>query len=211
MRLSWVLRRRRSISWRTGGSNVRAIAPPRTTRPVDQLPKTAKVQRIVGLFRLPRLYLRRAAGYALTGDVKEHCVFLLYGTGRNGKTLLLEALLGIVGDYGMMAPSHLLTASGRTQHLTAVADLDGKRLVGISEPTGCRFDEAQVKSLTGGESIRANRMYCDLYEFAPSHKLFMASNHKPATDEFTVAFWSRIRLIDFAITIPLEHQDKDLP
>src|SRR3954469_2384230 len=56
MRLSWVLRRRRSISWRTGGSNVRAIAPPRTTRPVDQLPKTAKVQRIVGLFRLPRLY-----------------------------------------------------------------------------------------------------------------------------------------------------------
>jgi len=157
-------------------------------------------------------FLRRAAGYALTGDVREHCLFLLYGTGRNGKTLMLDALLGVVGkDYGMMAPNHLLTMSGRTQHLTAVADLAGKRLVVISEPAGGRFDEAQMKALTGGESIRANHMHQDHFQFEPTHKLFMASNHKPVTDEFTTAFWSRIRLIDFTVTIPPDQQDKDLP
>ena len=130
-------------------------------------------------------FLRRSAGYALTGSVREHCLFLLYGTGRNGKTLLLEALLGVVGrEYGMMAPNHLLTSSGRTQHLTAVADLDGMRMVVVSEPSGGHFDEAQMKMLTGGESIRANRMHQDHFQFEPTHKLFMASNHKPATTEF---------------------------
>jgi putative DNA primase/helicase len=63
-------------------------------------------------------FLRRVAGYVLTGSVQEHCMFLLYGTGRNGKTLLLDALLGVVGrDYGMMAPNHLLTSCGRKSAL----------------------------------------------------------------------------------------------
>lgn len=156
-------------------------------------------------------FLCRAAGYSLTGDTSEHCMFLLYGTGRNGKTLMLTALLGVVGDYGMMAPNHLLTTSGRTQHLTAVADLDGMRLVGISEPAGGRFDDAQMKSLTGGESIRANRMHCNYFEFAPTYKLFMASNHKPVTGEFNTAFWRRIKFIDFAVTIQVHQQDRDMP
>src|SRR4051794_11682234 len=72
MRLSWVLRRRRSICWRTGGSDVRAIAPPRTTRPVGQLSKTVKVQGIIGLFRLPRLYFRKGDSRKSTDPKPEH-------------------------------------------------------------------------------------------------------------------------------------------
>jgi len=157
-------------------------------------------------------YLRRAAGYSLTGLGTEQCLFLLYGTGRNGKTLMLEALLDVVGsDYGMMAPTHLLTSAGRTQHSTALTDLEGRRLVGISEPAGGRFDEARLKSLTGGESIRANRMHSNYTEFKATHVLFMASNHKPVADECTTGFLRRLRIIDFPVTVPEDQVDKALP
>ncbi|AGA26529.1 DNA primase family protein [Singulisphaera acidiphila] len=156
-------------------------------------------------------YLQRAAGYALTGDVSGQCLFLLYGQGRNGKTVLLNALLHVLGDYGMTAPNHLLTSAGRQQHSSGLADLDGMRLVAISEPDGGRFDEALVKWLTGGDAIRAHRMHCDSYEFSPSHKFFMSSNHKPEVRESGVAIWRRIRLILFSVTIPPNEEDRTLP
>ena len=156
-------------------------------------------------------YIRRAAGYALTGDVGEQCLFLLYGNGRNGKSVLLNALLHVLGDYGMTAPNHLLTSAGRHQHPSALADLDGRRLVAISEPSGGRFDEALVKWLTGGEAIRARRMHCDSYEFPPTHKLFMSSNYKPEVREMGAALWRRLRLIPFPVTIPPEEEDRGLP
>ncbi len=37
-------------------------------------------------------FLRRIAGYALTGDVGEECLFVLYGSGRNGKVKFIGAL-----------------------------------------------------------------------------------------------------------------------
>lgn len=155
-------------------------------------------------------YIRRAAGYALTGDVGEQCLFLLYGSGQNGKTVLLNALLHVLGDYGMTAPNHLLTSAGRQQHPSALADLDGMRLVALSEPNESRFDEALVKWLTGGDAIRAHKMHCDSYEFDPTHKFFMLANHKPDIQGGGTAIWRRMRLIVFAITIPVQEKDKNL-
>lgn len=155
-------------------------------------------------------YLQRAAGYALTGDVSGQCFFLLYGDGRNGKTVLLNALLHVLGDYGMTAPNNLLTSASVNQHPTGLADLDGKRFVAISEPNRGRFDDSLVKLLTGGDKIRARRMHCDPYEFAPSHKFFMAANHKPEVGESGLAMWRRIRLIPFSVTIPPHEEDRRL-
>jgi putative DNA primase/helicase len=155
-------------------------------------------------------YLRRAVGYALTGDTGEQCLFLLYGNGSNGKSVFLESILKILGDYGMKAPSHLLTSEGRSKHATSITDLDGCRFVAISEPSGGRFDEAQVKALIGDETIRANRMHKDTYQFHATHKFFMASNHKPVVAEVGIGFWRRMRLIEFNVTIPPEQQDHRL-
>jgi len=30
-------------------------------------------------------YMQKAVGYSLTGNTGEECLFILYGTGRNGK------------------------------------------------------------------------------------------------------------------------------
>ena len=44
-------------------------------------------------------YLRRVLGYALTGDTREHALFFGYGTGRNGKSVLLKTAADILGNY----------------------------------------------------------------------------------------------------------------
>jgi putative DNA primase/helicase len=156
-------------------------------------------------------FLRRVTGYSLTGDVSEHCMFLMFGNGRNGKSVFLNALLHVSGDYGMTAPSTLLTSAGRNQHPTALADLNGMRLVVVSEPNEGRFDEALVKSMTGGDSIRARHMHSDFHEFQPTHKFLMASNHKPEVRDAGLAIWRRLRLITFGVTIPLDEVDPALP
>jgi putative DNA primase/helicase len=48
-------------------------------------------------------FLQRAVGYSLTGDTSEHCFFLLYGTGRNGKGTFVETVQAMLGPYGKTA------------------------------------------------------------------------------------------------------------
>ena len=155
-------------------------------------------------------YLRRVAGYALSGSTEEHCLCWLNGRGRNGKSVFINTLLRVVGDdYGMTAANHLLSAASQ-EHPTALADLEGKRIVAVSEPASGKLDENLVKVLTGGENVRARRMHQDNREFPPSHKLFITANHKPDLRGTDDGIWSRMRLVLFPVSIPAVQQDKGL-
>ena len=68
-------------------------------------------------------FLQRAAGMSLAGDTSEHVLFTLYGTGRNGKSTLLNTLLALMGDYGMQAAPDILMARRGDRHPTELADL----------------------------------------------------------------------------------------
>jgi putative DNA primase/helicase len=156
-------------------------------------------------------FFKKLVGYALTGDVSEHVLPVLYGTGANGKSTILNALLAAVGDYGMQAAPDLLVAK-KGSHPTEVADLFGMRLVAsIEVEDGRRMAESLVKQLTGGDKVRARRMRQDFWQFDPTHKVFMAVNHKPEVRGTDTAIWRRLRLIPFTETIPPAEQDKRLP
>jgi putative DNA primase/helicase len=157
-------------------------------------------------------FLRRAAGYALTGEVSEHALFFLYGRGRNGKSTYLNTLQYALGDYAITVNAELLTAKSQEEHPTGVADLQGRRFVATVEvEDGKRMAEALVKKLTGGERIRARRMRQDYYEFDPTHKLLMAANHKPTVRGTDDGIWRRIKLIPFRVQIPDDEVDRSLP
>jgi putative DNA primase/helicase len=157
-----------------------------------------------------RAFFKKLCGYAITGDVSEHILAVLYGTGANGKSTSLNALLEAAGDYGMQAAPDLLVAK-KGAHPTEVADLFGKRLVAsIEVEDGRRLAESLVKQLTGGDKVRARRMRQDFWQFDPTHKVFMAVNHKPEVRGTDTAIWRRIRLIPFTETIPPHEQDKKL-
>jgi len=157
-------------------------------------------------------FLQRAVGYSLTGSVAEQVLFLLWGTGANGKSTFVNAVLDVLGnDYAMQAPDGLLTVKKGDAHPTERADLFGKRFVSSIEiEDGARLAESMVKQLTGGDSIRARRMREDHWQFTPTHKLWMAANHKPTIRGTDHAIWRRVKLVPFVVTIADADQDKGL-
>lgn len=158
-----------------------------------------------------REFVRRAAGYALTGDVSEQVLFFAHGGGANGKSTLFETLLAMLGDYGRQAEPDLLLARNEA-HPTGMADLQGARLVVASEiDEGRRLAEATVKQLTGDTIIKARFMRQDFFEFTATHKLFLHANHRPVVRGTDHAMWRRLRLVPFTVTIPRSEQDKSLP
>ncbi len=156
-------------------------------------------------------YLRRLIGYAATGDTREQVLSFFYGGGANGKTTFLSAVKNVLGDYAVHAARGLLFQRRGETHPTELTDLFRARFVTCAEiEEGLVFDEALVKDLTGGETIRARRMREDFWEFSPTHKLFVAGNHKPTVRGTDDGIWRRMRLINFGETFPPERRDKDL-
>src|SRR5690606_30840565 len=150
--------------------------------------------------------------YMLSGRRGEHLLPILWGSGANGKSTFLGALQAVLGDYASSAAPGLLIQKHGNEHPTALADLQGKRLVIVSE-TGesGRLNEEQVKALTGGDRITARRMRMDFYTFAPSHLLALQTNHRPRVAGTDEGIWRRLRLIPFAVTVPPERRDPRLP
>jgi len=107
-------------------------------------------------------YLQRIAGCALTGSIRDHALFFLYGTGRNGKGVFLNTITRILADYAVVAPIETFTASHTDRHTTDLAMLRGARLVTAQETEeGRRWAESRIKALTGGDPITARFMRQD--------------------------------------------------
>lgn len=158
-------------------------------------------------------YWQRLCGIALTGTVSEQILPVAFGSGSNGKSTILTAILEMMGtDYAMKAMPDLLMAKKQETHPTDRADLFGKRLVVCIETAeGARLNETMIKELTGSDRIRARRMREDPWEFSPSHKLILATNHKPRVRGTDHAIWRRLKLLPFTTTIPDHLAIKDMP
>ncbi|MCX5355662.1 phage/plasmid primase, P4 family [Streptomyces mirabilis] len=143
-------------------------------------------------------YLQLLLGYSITGDVGGQVLPFLFGSGKNGKSVLLDVLMKLLGDYADAAPPGFLMSRPYEGHPTDLAELHGRRVIVCSEvKPGDRFDEARVKLLTGGDRIKARRMRQDFFSFQPTHKLWLLGNHRPEVGTGGFAFWRRMRLIPF--------------
>lgn len=155
-------------------------------------------------------YLQRAMGYTLTGLTREECLFICYGTGRNGKSKLLGAIQYALGDYAKSTPPKTFLAGGNSNE-HAVASLAGARYVVTTEiGKNGKLDTELVKQLTGGDVVTARHLYKDEFDFKPALKLWIATNNKPAIDEASKAVWVRIKLIPFNACFEGDRQDKHL-
>jgi P4 family phage/plasmid primase-like protien len=157
-------------------------------------------------------FLQRAVGYSLTGTVGEQCLFFCHGHGDNGKSTFLHVLQRLLGEYAAAAEPDLLLATTHERHPAGMADLLGRRLVVVQEvDEGRRLAEATVKQLTGGDTIKARRMRENFFDFRPTHKLWMAANHRPQVRGTDHAIWRRIRMIPFLAQIAEQDKDTTLP
>ena len=156
-------------------------------------------------------YLQRVTGYALTGETREHAMFFLFGHGANGKSVFLNTISGIMGDYHQTAAIETFTTTTGDQHPTGLAALRGARLVtAIETEEGRQWAESRIKSLTGGDPVSARFLYQDFFTFTPQFKLAVAGNHKPGLRSVDEAMRRRLNLIPFGITIPSAERDEHL-
>lgn len=140
-------------------------------------------------------FLQRAVGYSLTGSTDEQVIFLLHGEGANGKSTFLDAMGLLLGDYHWTAARSLLVRTN-SEATNAIADLHGRRFVTASESREGRvWDEETVKSLTGDDSVTARRLYQDNFSFQPTHKIWVAANHRPVITDDTYGMWRRMLLV----------------
>jgi putative DNA primase/helicase len=154
-------------------------------------------------------FVQRAVGYSLTGSTAEEVCFLAYGSGANGKTTMLNALREVLGNYARSADPSLLEDG--EQHPTGLADLRGARLVVAAELEGGKWlAERRLKTMTSSDRIKARRMRQDFFEFKPTHKLWVMTNHQPRIRSQDHGLWRRLRLIPFSVQIPAEKRERDL-
>lgn len=159
-------------------------------------------------------FLQKALGYALSGDSQYECMFILYGaTTRNGKSTLMESILRVFGDYGLTVAPETIAAKQRNSSGPSedLARLAGRRLANISEPSrGMRLNAAQVKSMTGNDSINARFLHCNSFDFRPQFKLYINTNYLPSVDDMSLFSSNRVRAIPFDRHFEPQEQDPNL-
>jgi putative DNA primase/helicase len=158
-------------------------------------------------------YMQKAVGYSLTGNTGEECLFILYGTGRNGKGTFAETLLHLLGSYARTAQvdSLMLKSVSANSANPDIARLKGARVVNAAEPQkNARLNESLIKQLTGGDTVTARFLYGKEFEYRPEFKLWINTNYKPQISGNDDGIWSRVKLIPLTVYIPPEKRDPHL-
>ena len=160
-------------------------------------------------------YLQKAIGYAMSGDTRLECMFILYGpTSRNGKGTTMETVLRILGEYGRTAKPDMLSKKGFADSSGPsedVARLNGARMVNVSEPEKSMvIDASLTKQMTGNNTLTARYLRENSFEFKPQFKLFIDTNHLPQISDMTLFESDRIRIIPFNRHFTADERDIDL-
>jgi putative DNA primase/helicase len=156
-------------------------------------------------------YVQRLLGYCLTGIVHEHLLPVLTGKGANGKTTVVGVVQDLLGEHAITAPEGLIIRRDHDPHPERLAVLRGRRLV-ISAELEQRavLAESMVKTLTGGDTVSARELYGRRFNYRPTHKVLLVTNHRPRVHGTDHAIWRRMRVVPFDVTIPPERQDPTL-
>lgn len=149
-------------------------------------------------------FLQRALGYSLTGSTRERKMFILWGGGTNGKSLMLEVIKEVLGnDYAQTMDFVTLVATKEVKQgaTPEMASMQGARFISASENEKKHdLAEAKVKQLTGGDRIRVRKLYHAPFDFLPTAKIWLATNYKPGITGTDDAIWNRVSLIPFNVS-----------
>lgn len=161
-----------------------------------------------------RQFLQRWFGYSLTGNTGEQKLVFAHGAGANGKSVLVDLVARIAGNYATTAKIESLVGKNRRSAGDATPELVplmGARMVRASEPEeGERLQEAKIKELTGGEPLLVRALQEDFVEVKPKFKITIQGNHKPEVRGTDDGIWRRLLLVPFAVQIPEAERDRSL-
>ena len=189
--------------------------------PVDYLPNARSerfdrfIREIMSGDMSKARFLQKSVGYSVSGDTRFECMFFLYGaTTRNGKGTLMESILRVMGDYGKsvraetLAQKHNPNSQSPSEDLARLA---GIRLANIAEPSrGLVLNAAQVKNMTGNDTINARFLHENSFDFEPQFKIYVNTNYLPVITDTTMFTSERVLIIPFDKHFEAWEQDKGL-
>ena len=148
-------------------------------------------------------YLQKAAGYSvLCGDISEQKVFCLLGEGRNGKSLFINTLAKIAGDYANKIETSVLCTNrfGDKDHDMSkeLYRIRGSRFVYSNEfGRSATLNESFIKTITDGGKISCRPLYGSSIEYTPTYKLWFSTNHMPNLNAMDEGIRRRVVVIPF--------------
>jgi putative DNA primase/helicase len=142
-------------------------------------------------------------------------VFFLYGVGSNGKSVYIETLTRLLGDYAVTIPARVLLKAqrvGDAERATPfLITLHGRRLATCSELSeSMPIDESVLKDLNGGDLISGRENYGKSFQFRNTARMLVRCNHLPTVTGTDKAVWDRIRAVPFTTIIQDDEQNPDL-
>lgn len=145
-------------------------------------------------------FKQRAWGYTLSGETSEQKLFMPYGEGANGKTTEQNVVQELMADYARKIEPETLLVRDRRGASNDIARLRGARFVPTVEvEDGGRLAESLVKQLTGRDRLATRFLYKEFFEFRPTGKIWLATNHRPDVKGTDYAIWRRILLIPYTV------------
>jgi putative DNA primase/helicase len=143
-------------------------------------------------------YIQKLCGLFLIGGNPEACLPLWIGPGGDGKSVISNTLRHIMGDYARTSTDTAFLDNRHGQHHEEIAWLKGARLVLVNEINGSlAWNDARIKSVTGGESQSASFKGGHLFEFQPEFKLLITGNEAPSLRSVGPEFRRRFHVLKF--------------
>lgn len=160
-------------------------------------------------------FLQRYLGYCLSGDTREESFLIMYGpTSRNGKSVCVEVVRAVLGDYAKTAQAETLMVTSRKDGRSPsedVARLAGARMVSVGElPQGGSMDTSVVKQLTGRDAVTARFLGQNSFTYVPAYKLLLHSNYLPKCQDLACFDSGRVLVLPFSRHFEEHEQDRGL-
>lgn len=159
-------------------------------------------------------FTQRALGYAITGTMDEEVMFILHGNGKNGKSVFMNTIDYVLGDYSInVDPETVFASRSRNSGGPSgdIARMKGSRIMVLSEPDeGKPLAEGLIKKITSKDTITARKLHSNEIEFRPTGTIFMMTNHKPTINGTDDGIWRRMMFVPFKNQVKAENMDKKL-
>lgn len=148
-----------------------------------------------------REYLWQHLASILIGVAKVQTFNMYTGDGQNGKSVLINLMEKVLGEYKGDAPLSIITQKrvGNGGVSPELAALRGCRYVVMAEPSkGDRINEGPMKQLTSGvDPIQCRALYSEPISYMPQFKLVVCTNELMEVQSNDHGTWRRIRVLEF--------------
>jgi P4 family phage/plasmid primase-like protien len=145
-------------------------------------------------------YMWNHLASTLIGENINQTFNIYLGSGSNGKSILIDLMSKMLGDYKGTVPITLVTEKRNSIGGTSseIMQLKGLRLAVMQEPSkDAKINEGIMKELTGGDPIQARGLYAESEVFNPQFQLVVCTNNLPEINSNDNGTWRRIRICDF--------------